>query len=168
MLFNCAEPSWLADFPSPPKVKDLNFSNTPVGESVFEWICRQKSVEDLGFAWEPGSAPNWSLVKNLKRLDYLDLSSTHLTDQDLADIARYCCPRTIHAYYTSITAASWKTVLPWKRLRMFWTSQEAMTGEFPSEYPETTYLKEVVALNAHTEQYIAFLARYPGIQVSQM
>jgi len=75
--------------------------------------------------------------------------------------------KVIRAYYTGITPEAWPAILSWTTMRQFWGSQE-LCGEIQAELPETTHLKEFVALNARTEWFERFLSRYPNLKVVEM
>jgi hypothetical protein len=51
---------------------------------------------------------------------------------------------------------------------MFWASTEAVTGHFPTEYPEDVGLVEVVAMNARLEPFHKLLERYPSVTITKM
>ena len=127
-----------------------------------------RRIKDLTLAWEKGVRLDWRSLSKLKYLRSLDVSNTHFDDIDLETLAGSVKLRTLSAYYASITPACWTFVLRWTSLRGFWASTQAMDGEVTGDLPETTALREVVAMNARLEPFQRLLARYPNVELVQM
>jgi hypothetical protein len=167
-LNHCKSAAWIVDFPPKDSLTTLDWNNTPVSNLEFGWICAHRRIKDLTLAWEKGVRLDWRSLSKLKYLRSLDVSATHFDDIDLETLAGSVKLRTLSAYYTSITPACWKFVLRWTSLRGFWASTEAMNGEVTGDLPETTTLREVVAMNARLEPFERLLARYPNVELVQM
>lgn len=139
-----------------------------VSPSVFAWLLNFKSLDDLAVTWEPGVHLNWRELRHLKRLRLLNVTYSPLDDAQLREIATHPRLRSVHAYSTKLTPASWPVILSWLSLRQFWGSTELSGGPIPAGLPETTTLREFVALNARTEWFEGMLSRYPNVKVVQM
>jgi len=142
--------------------------NSPVTPKILEWVAGNSNLRILDLAWCPGVRLPWRELKRLRRLSDLDVSDSPFDDADLKAAVQFSKLRTLTAYYSDLTPASWPVVLRWPSLRSFWGSTEMSGHEEPEGLPETTQLKKFVALNARTEWFERLLSRYPHVKIFQM
>jgi hypothetical protein len=119
-------------------------------------------------AWRPGTRLPWSELRRLKGLKSLDVSDSPFDDEDLKSLVQFSKLRTLVAYYSNLTPASWPVVLSLPSLRSFWVSMEMSGDEEPEGLPESTQLRKFVALNARTEWFERLFSRYPHVKLGNM
>lgn len=157
-------------FPSLPNCKSLRSMCliSPVSPRILEWVAGNSNLTRLDLLWRPGVRLPWGTLKRLRRLNYLDVSDSPFDDADLKAVVQFSKLRTLMAYSTKLTPASWPVVLSWPGLRSFSGATEMSGGEEPEGLPETTRLKEFVAMNARTEWFEQLLSRYPNVRIFRM
>jgi hypothetical protein len=158
---------FLASLPNGKSLR-LMCLNSPVTPGILEWVAGNSNLRMLDLIWRPGVRLPWGTLKRLRRLNYLDVSDSPFDDADLKAVVQFSKLRTLMAYYTKLTPASWPVVLSWPGLRSFSGATEMSGGEEPEGLPETTQLKEFVAMNARTEWFEQLLSRYPNIKIFRM
>ncbi|MFZ4507427.1 MAG: hypothetical protein ACOYON_07000 [Fimbriimonas sp.] len=158
---------FLTSLPSLKTLESMSLAS-PVSPGILEWVGGNPNLKSLDLAWIPGVSLPWSELRRLKRLRYLDVTDSPFDDADLRDLIRNTKLRTLRAYYANLTPASWPAILSWPSLRSFWASMEMSGDEEPEGMPETTQLKEFVALNALTAWFERLLSRYPNVKIDSM
>lgn len=166
-LDNLVSIDFLASLPSRKSIRSICLYS-PVTPSVLEWVAGNLSLETLVMAWRPGTRLPWSELRRLKGLKSLDVSDSPFDDEDLKSIVQFSKLRTLEAYYSNLTPASWPVVLSWPSLRSFWVSMEMSGDEEPEGLPESTQLRKFVALNARTEWFERLFSRYPHVKLGRM
>lgn len=170
-VFCCREISILKDLPESRRLKELNLDGCPADPQTLEWVARQANLRSLSLSWKPDMQLPWQYLANLRRLRELGVSGARFTDADLTDVARFTTVRTLHAWYTDLTSASWPLVLSMPNLRSFWISSQMLVGEIPSQLPDETSLREVVAMNVgdrHMDYLRRLMSRYPSVELCEM
>ncbi len=142
--------------------------NSPVTPKILEWVAGNSNLTRLDLVWRPGVRLPWGALKRLKRLCDLDVSDSPFDDADLKVVVQFSKLRTLTAYYTNLTPASWPLILSSPGLRSFWGATEMSGHEEPEGLPETTRLKLFIAMNARTEWFEQLLSRYPQVKIFQM
>lgn len=167
LVTDLLEIDWLIDVLPRPKLTDLDLGGCPCSPRLLQRIAESAELKSLEFAWEPGEHPDWTQLRKMNKLRSLTVNSTFFDDRDLPLVLANTRLRHLEVYYTKLTAKSWSTLLGNRYLRKVWGSMELLDGPIP-DLPETTLLKEFVALNARAESFRTLLARYPDLKVFQM
>ena len=158
---------FLTELPVPDGLESARCCS-PVTVDVFNWILQNKRLRSLNLTWSKDVRLPFHRLKELKRLNWLEVVDTPLKDEELEIIASSSQVAGMMAYYTDLTSKSLPVILKWPGLKSFWGSQH-MVGEVePTDLPATTNLKEFVALNARTDWFREFFQGYPNLSVVDM
>ena len=140
----------------------------PVTEEAFAWVVRNSNLENMSLFWDEDTHLPWHKIKTLKSLKSLYVMETPLTDAEFEVISDNSQLALVMAYYTKLTSRSIPTLLRWSSLRCFWGSDHMIGPINLLDLPETTNLKEFVALNARTQWFREFFKGYPNLTVVEM
>lgn len=150
-------------------LQSLDLNGSPCTKEVFNWICNLSSLKYLELSWFPDEAIDCRLLSRLKRLRRFVATSQGFDDEDVLAIAESCrYIRSLRIYYSSVTPASWSPALSMKFLRTLWVSTEMTRGELPGDLPDSTGLKEIVAMNTLPGMLPEIQAKYPWIEIVDM
>ncbi len=166
-LYDCVSVDCLKVLPPRSTLRTL-WIDSGVTPSVLGWVVGNSNLVEIELLWAPGVQLPWHMLKKLKRLRGLRLEESCLNDEDLSEIATYTRLGYITTYYTDLTPQSWPLILSWPGLKQFWGSQELAFETPPAGLPETTELREFVALNTRFPWFEGFLRRYPNVKVVEM
>ena len=167
----CRDVSVLTGLPPSDNLHRLDLSESPLTEEVFDWIVSNRNLTSIDLSWRPGFRIPWHKLKKLRKLRSLGVVGTTFSDADLAKVAQATRLRCLTAYYTDLTPASWPLAFSMPSLGQIWVSVGMLEGALPAGLPETTKLKEVVALNVgpqHMEYLRRLLERYPNVKMFEM
>ncbi len=163
-----AESPRLHELHPPSGLEWVSITGTPTSVEDFVWLTECSTIENLALSWLPETRMPWEWLGKLNALRFLDLSSSQCTDDDLSVILDHTSLSTIHLYYSRASNACLAKLLSTKSMRMVWASAEVFSGEVPADLPETSRVRELVALNGGLNYARQVAKRYPRMTVSEM
>ncbi len=170
-VFCCGSIEFLTHLPVMPNLDWIMVDGSPVTPTLSDWITGHRKLTDISLSWRPELSPPWHLLARLRKLRNLDVTGTRFCDSDLQELLKHTKLRTLHAYYTELSPNSWKLIFSAPTLRNVWVSTEMLHGDIPTDLPETTQIREVVALNVGSQnwEYLKrLLTRYPDVKSFEM
>jgi hypothetical protein len=167
-LDRCADIQFLASLPTVSNLEDLHLDMCPLTPDVLEWIGHHSGLTSLRCAWTQDVELDWSAISSMTKLRWISIGGSGATDQALSEILKHGNIKNIHADDSRLTAGSWEYLLRHKSLRFVLSRSSMLEGEYPSDPPAKTGLREILPLNVSKESYdklCDFMSRYPKVNV---